>query len=62
MTPDPNLIGDILREAAATEIMPRFHSILAERKADGSLVTEADFATQARIVEAIARAFPSTPL
>jgi myo-inositol-1(or 4)-monophosphatase len=62
MTPDPNLIGDILREAAATEIMPRFYSILAERKADGSLVTEADFATQARIGEAIAREFPGTPL
>ncbi|NCC27646.1 MAG: inositol monophosphatase [Gammaproteobacteria bacterium] len=62
MTPDPHLIGDILREAAATEIMPRFHRILAEQKADGSLVTEADLATQARIVEAIAREFPSTPL
>ncbi|EGV17150.1 inositol monophosphatase family protein [Thiocapsa marina] len=62
MTPDPILIGEILREAAATEIMPRFHSILAERKADGSLVTAADFATQARIAEAIARVFPDTPL
>jgi myo-inositol-1(or 4)-monophosphatase len=62
MTPDPNLIGDILRQAAATEIMPRFHRIRAEQKADGSLVTEADLATQARVVEVIAREFPSTPL
>jgi myo-inositol-1(or 4)-monophosphatase len=62
MKPDPNLIGDILRDVAATEIMPRFHSIVADRKTDGSLVTEADFATQSRIVEVIAREFPSTPL
>jgi len=62
MTPDPSQIGDLLREVAATEIMPRFHRILAERKADGSLVTEADLATQAGLVEAIARDFPSTPL
>ncbi len=62
MTPDPSLIGDILREIAATEIMPRFHRIRAEQKADGSLVTETDLAVQARLVEAIARDFPTTPL
>jgi myo-inositol-1(or 4)-monophosphatase len=62
MTPDPNLIGNILREIAASEIMPRFHRALAAQKADGSLVTETDLAVQRRIVEAIAREFPSTPL
>jgi myo-inositol-1(or 4)-monophosphatase len=62
MTPDPSLISDLLRSVAATEIMPRFHRILAERKADGSLVTEADVAAQTRVVAAIADAFPSTPL
>lgn len=62
MTPDPNHIGDMLKEIAATEIMPRFHQIRAEQKADGSLVTETDLAVQARVVEAIARDFPTTPL
>lgn len=62
MTPDPRQIGGLLREAAAAEIMPRFHRILAERKADGSLVTAADLATQARVSGAIARDFPDTPL
>jgi myo-inositol-1(or 4)-monophosphatase len=66
MTPDPSLIGDILEDIAASEIMPRFRRIAsahrADQKADGSLVTETDLAVQARVVEAIAREFPTTPL
>jgi myo-inositol-1(or 4)-monophosphatase len=35
-----------VREVAAAEILPRFRSVAARRKDDGSLVTEADLATQ----------------
>lgn len=62
MTPEPSHIGHILKEIAASEIMPRFHRIRAQQKADGSLVTETDLAVQARVVQAIARDFPTTPL
>lgn len=62
MTPDTSFISDLLREIAATEIMPRFHGIRAEHKADGSLVTVTDRATQARVIEVLANAFPGTPL
>lgn len=52
----------LLRETAAHEILPRFRRVRSERKADGSLVTEADLAVQRRIAEGMARAFPGIPL
>lgn len=62
MRPDPLLISRILRAIAAAEIMPRFQHALATKKTDGSLVTDADHATQQGVIEALQRAFPRIPL
>nr|WP_274600183.1 inositol monophosphatase family protein [Thiocystis violacea] len=51
-----------MRETAAAEIMPRWQETRATRKADGSLVTETDLATQRRIAAALARDFPGIPV
>ena len=55
-------LTDLLREAAATEIMPRFHHVQTSAKADGSVVTETDAAVQTHLSRALARAFPGIPL
>ena len=47
-----------VREVAATEILPRFRAVEARRKDDGSLVTEADLATQRALAEALHRIEP----
>jgi myo-inositol-1(or 4)-monophosphatase len=41
---------DAVRTVAAEEILPRYRSVSATRKDDGSLVTEADFAAQDALV------------
>jgi myo-inositol-1(or 4)-monophosphatase len=40
----------IVRETAAREIMPRYRKVAHSRKADGSLLTEADIAAQEALV------------
>jgi len=62
MIPELSHLTRILRQAAATEIMPRFHRAKVERKADGSLVTAADIAAQNHIAAALEREFPAYPL
>lgn len=62
MTPDLDFLARIVRRTAATEIMPRFCQTTAGQKPDGSLITEADLAVQARLTEALADAFPNIPL
>ena len=47
-----------VREVAATEILPRFRAVTAQRKGDGSLVTEADLAAQHALAIALARVEP----
>lgn len=47
-----------VREVAAREILPRFRAVEARRKDDGSLVTEADLATQRALAEALGRIEP----
>ena len=47
-----------VREVAATEILPRFRAVTAQRKDDGSLVTEADLAAQHALAIALARIEP----
>jgi myo-inositol-1(or 4)-monophosphatase len=47
-----------VREVAAAEILPRFRAVTAQRKGDGSLVTEADFATQHALAAALGRIDP----
>ncbi len=47
-----------VREVAAREILPRFRAVTAQRKGDGSLVTEADLAAQRALAAALARVEP----
>ncbi|MBK1694780.1 inositol monophosphatase [Chromatium weissei] len=56
------LLTQLLRTTAATEILPRWHHICAENKADGSVVTATDLAVQTRITAALALVFPDIPL
>jgi myo-inositol-1(or 4)-monophosphatase len=60
--PDLEALGALLRETAATEIMPRFGRVVASGKADGSVVTAADLAAQDRVRAALAAAYPDIPL
>jgi myo-inositol-1(or 4)-monophosphatase len=46
---------DALRSVAAEEILPRYRSVVATRKDDGSLVTEADLAAQHALVRRLAK-------
>lgn len=62
LNPELDFLTALLRDIAATEIMPRFHCARTERKADGSLVTATDLAVQTRLVAALDRAFPGIPL
>ena len=51
-----------VRAVAAAEILPRFRAVTAQRKGDGSLVTEADFAAQRALAAALARVEPAALL
>jgi len=44
---------EAVRRVAAEEIVPRYRSVVALRKDDGSVVTEADMAAQAALVRAL---------
>jgi len=46
---------EAIKRVAADEIMPRYRSVVATRKDDGSLVTEADFASQRALVRSLTR-------
>ena len=45
---------DAVRRVAIDEILPRYRSVEATRKHDGTLVTEADFAAQRALVRSLA--------
>lgn len=47
----------LMREVSARELMPRFKHVSAEKKHDGSLVTEADRAVEAALVKALPALF-----
>jgi myo-inositol-1(or 4)-monophosphatase len=49
-------------QTAEAEILPRFQQTESRKKADGSLVTEADLSTQRRLTEHLAELHPSIPL
>lgn len=59
---DAGALADILREAAAAEIMPRFRRLggedIREKNGPLDLVTEADEAAERHIAAALGRAFP----
>jgi len=46
---------DAVRRVAAEEVLPRYRSVVALRKDDGSIVTEADFAAQEALARSLAR-------
>ena len=45
-----NLLHDLIREVAANEIMPYFLRVQSARKEDGSVLSQADLAAQAKLV------------
>jgi myo-inositol-1(or 4)-monophosphatase len=49
----------IVSHAAEQELLPRFAAVERGRKADGSLVTEADLAMQQRMQDALAKYWPA---
>jgi myo-inositol-1(or 4)-monophosphatase len=51
-----------LRAAAEAELLPRFNRVDVELKADGSLLTVADHAMQARLQQELNALFPDTSL
>lgn len=53
---------DAVRSVAIEEILPRYRSVVATRKDDGSLVTEADFAAQRALVRRLAALDPAPVL
>jgi myo-inositol-1(or 4)-monophosphatase len=49
---------DAVKRVAAEEIMPRYLKVAHQRKADGSLFTEADLAAQEALTERLQAIFP----
>lgn len=64
--PDPDSLLDAVisavRAVAAGEIMPRYQKVAHSRKADGSLLTEADVAAQAALAERLHALVPAPVL
>lgn len=56
--PDLNLLRRLIVDAAREELLPRFNAVSHSFKADGSLITEADLAMDARLRSALARHWP----
>ncbi len=58
-----HVVADILRDAARTEIMPRFRNLgdngVRQKKSAIDVVTEADEAAERRITAALRKAFPA---
>ena len=48
---------ELIREVSARELMPRFRHVTAEKKHDGSIVTEADRAVESALAEALPKLF-----
>ncbi|OBS10244.1 inositol monophosphatase family protein [Acidihalobacter prosperus] len=58
MTPTIEQLSDLVASTACGELKPRFRHVAAERKADGSLLTEADLAMDRALRDALTRAWP----
>jgi myo-inositol-1(or 4)-monophosphatase len=58
--PDIAVLRDVVVSAAREELLPRFNRVAHTRKADGSLLTEADLAMQERVSNALLRQWPGT--
>lgn len=56
--PDLGVLTEIVRRAAREELLPRFTRVTQQHKADGSILTEADLAIDARLRTALQQAWP----
>jgi 3'(2'), 5'-bisphosphate nucleotidase/myo-inositol-1(or 4)-monophosphatase len=56
------LLESLVRGIAAEEILPRYLKVSRGRKADGTLFTEADLATQRRLIEILPTLLPGPVL
>ena len=59
---DLSVLKQIIISAARDELLPRFADVQRNTKMDGSYVTEADLAVQARITHALQEHYPDTAL
>lgn len=59
--PDHHAIAALVRQAALEEILPRFRNVERHLKTDGSWLTEADLAMQARVQRELAERWPEIP-
>lgn len=59
---DLGLLSDLVQRVADEEVLPRFTRVWGRHKADGSLITEADEAVQARLIEELEARWPEIPL
>jgi myo-inositol-1(or 4)-monophosphatase len=60
MNPDLQQLQEILVPAARAELLPRFNRVVRTRKADGSVLTEADLAMQERMATSLLQRWPDT--
>lgn len=60
MTPSLQSVKKILVPAAREELLPRFNRVTHTRKADGSVLTEADLAVQDRMAGELLQEWPDT--
>ncbi len=60
--PDLAIVSALLRNAARAEILPRAQSPDPRLKADGTWITDADLAMQARVQRELAVLWPAIPL
>jgi myo-inositol-1(or 4)-monophosphatase len=60
VTPEIAQLRELIVSAARAELLPRFNRVARARKADGSIVTEADLAMQDRVVAALRLHWPET--
>ena len=59
---DLAVLKQIIISAAREELLPRFADVQRSIKIDGSFVTEADLATQARILRELQQHYPDTTI
>jgi myo-inositol-1(or 4)-monophosphatase len=62
MLPDIDELAALVKAIAREEILPRFNHAQGRLKADGSIVTEVDFAMQRRLAETLGQRYPGIAL
>jgi len=59
---DIRAVATLVQQVAEEEVTPRFTRVSSHRKADGSLLTEADTAVQSRLIEELEARWPGIAL